>query len=564
MAVQTEPTTNGDVVVVGKKGEIGITLEETKDESELQPGNENTEITIVEKPAYEIDGDGNIRQEALAPKSKEADIEELDVIIVGAGISGINMGYRTQTMLKNKSFTILERRGRIGGTWDLMKYPGIRSDSDLYTFGFAWRPWKYAQPIAKGELIQQYMIECAQETGLDSHIRFHHRLVSAAWRSREQRWTLTTEITAPNTAAITKTFRTQFLVLGTGYYDHDKPLATVIPGLESFKGIIAHPQFWPQDLNYANKNIAVIGSGATAVTLTPALAETAAHVTMVQRSPSYIVSLPNRGTAKPWWIRIWPIEWQRQIVRWRYLFMGFVYRRFLSKDSDTTKKFLARITQAQLPEHIPYDPHFKPKYAPWAQRMCLTPNGDFFKGLRDKKVSMCTGAIESVVEDGIVMQDGTKIDADIIVTATGLHMKYGGNCHFDIDGEEFRFGEKYLWRGIMVQDMPNAALVLGYTKASWTLGADATASLVVRMIKHLDRNGLDSATPRMAKKDVVRITSAPGVMGLTSTYILRALHRLPKTSDQKPWKARGNYLEDNWDAQYGSLTTGMQFTKSVT
>jgi cation diffusion facilitator CzcD-associated flavoprotein CzcO len=466
-------------------------------------------------------------------------------------------------MLKNKSYVVLERRQDLGGTWDIMQYPGIRSDSDLFTFGFPWKPWNQGSPIAQGGLIKAYMKEAAAENGIDKHILFRHRLVDARWQSREQAWTLTVEATGEDGSKETKFFRGSFMVLGTGYYDYDVPLQTMIPGIENFKGKIIHPQFWPKDLDYKDKQVAVIGSGATAITLIPAMTKAIGNgkVTMVQRSPGYVVSLPNRLAPKPWWQRILPVWLSLRITRLRFLINGFIYRRFLSGDAEKTKLFLARITQAQLPAHIPYDPHFKPNYAPWTQRMCLCPDGDFFKALHSKKADVATGIIKNVQADGIELESGQKIDADIIITATGLRMKYGGNAEYYVDGEKILWGEKFLWRGVMVSDMPNMSIVQGYTKASWTLGADATAHMVVRMVKHLDSHKFSSCTPRVPKKDLVRITKATGVMGLTSTYILSALHRLPKTSDEAPWKGRGNYVQDIWDAKYSNINKGMQFTQ---
>lgn len=543
-----------------------------------------SEASIIDVKAME-EGDVEIIEEPAAPKSaleerilhcnlnvpddKPAEkvppvieLHDYDMIIVGAGISGINMAYRTQSMLKGKSYVILERRQNMGGTWDIMRYPGIRSDSDLYTFGFAWRPWNQGSPIAEGPLIAKYMKECAAETGIDKHIMYSHRVVEAQWQSREQAWTLEVEATSQDGTKTTKFFRGSFMVLGTGYYDYDTPLQTSIPGLENFKGKVVHPQFWPEDLKYKDKQVAVIGSGATAITLIPAMAAEIGEgkVTMVQRSPGYVVSLPNRVAPKAWWERILPLWLQHRITRLRFLLLGFIYRRFLSGDAEKTKIFLQRITQAQLPAHIPYDPHFKPNYAPWTQRMCLCPDGDFFKALHTKKADVATGIIQKVNEKGIQMEDGQTVDADIIVTATGLRMKYGGNANYYVDGEKIEWGEKFLWRGVMIQDMPNCAIVQGYTKASWTLGADATAHMVVRMVKHLDWHNFTSAVPRLSREQA-RITRATGVMGLTSNYILSALHRLPKTSDEAPWKGRGNYMKDIWDAKYSSINKGMQFTK---
>ncbi|KAF2431330.1 FAD/NAD(P)-binding domain-containing protein [Tothia fuscella] len=499
----------------------------------------------------------------ISKMEKPAEIHDVDVIIIGAGISGVNMSYRIQQHFPSKKYVVLEQRAAMGGTWDLMRYPGIRSDSDLHTFGFSWEPWAEKIPIAEGGKIVKYLKQCSEKYGIDKHILYNHKVKEANWQSREQNWTLTVEALGDNGEVTLKKFRGMFMVLGTGYYDYDKPMEAIIPGIENFKGQTIHPQFWPEDLDYKNKSMAVIGSGATAITLIPALAKAAAKVTMVQRSPSYVISFPNRVAAKKWWEKILPIRLQHQITRLRFLISGFLYRRYLSGDSDKMREFLGKITAAQLPKHIPFDPHFKPTYAPWTQRVCLSPDGDFFKALRDGNVDVATGVIDTVTENAIVLKSGQTIEADIIITATGLRMKYGGNVNFLVDGEKLNFGEKFLWRGVMIQDMPNSAIVQGYTKASWTLGADATATMVCRLIKHLNRNNLSSATPRIAEKDKVNVTVSPGVMGLTSTYIKNALHRLPRTSDMDPWKARSSYMQDMFDAQFASLKKGMQFTMAA-
>jgi cation diffusion facilitator CzcD-associated flavoprotein CzcO len=337
-----------------------------------------------------------------------------------------------------------------------------------------------------------------------------------------------------------------------------------INGLENFQGKVVHPQFWPEDLDYTGKTMAVIGSGATAITLIPALTKLAEKVTMVQRSPSYVISIPNRVKPRKWWEKLLPIRIQHQITRLRFLIGGFIYRRYLSGDSEKMRAFLAKITAAQLPKHIPFDPHFKPTYAPWTQRVCLSPDGDFFKALRDGKVDVATGIIDTVTENSIVLQSGQTIEADIIVTATGLQMKYGGNVDYYVDGEKINFGDKFMWRGVMIEDMPNMTIVQGYTKASWTLGADATATIFMRFLKHLKRNNYSSGTPRIADRNKVKpLSAAAGVMGLTSTYIKNAIHRLPKGSDEHPWKPRGSYLQDMFDAQFSSLKKGMQYTMAA-
>ncbi|KAE9962480.1 hypothetical protein BLS_000266 [Venturia inaequalis] len=503
-------------------------------------------------------------------ESKPIGVSDYDLVIVGAGISGINMAYRFQEHFRTGTYIVLEARKAMGGTWDLMKYPGIRSDSHLHSFGFEWKPWSEENPIAEGGKIVRYLKEATAENGIDEKIHYQHKVTKTSWQSREQKWTLEVDATGEAGEITKKLFRGKFMVLGTGYYDYDKAMTAEIPGIENFSGKVVHPQFWPEGLDYAHKKVAVIGSGATAITLVPAMAKMAEKVTMVQRSPSYIVSLPNRIRPKTWWERILPLWIQYKINRIRYMIGGFFYRRYLAQNSDQMRESLAKITQAQLPKHIPYDPHFKPRYRPWTQRVCVCPDGDFFKALHKGNVDIATGIISTVTPNSITMENGQNVEADIIVTATGLHIKYGGNADIYVDGEELKWGDKFFWRGVMIQDVPNMAFVMGYTMATWTLGADATATLVCRMIKHLERNKLTSATPRIpvvdvsgGQKEMVKLTSASGVMGLTSTYIKNAMHRLPKTSDDKPWRARGNYLEDMWDARWSSLSRGMQFVQAA-
>jgi cation diffusion facilitator CzcD-associated flavoprotein CzcO len=487
-------------------------------------------------------------------------VYDYDVIVIGAGISGVNCGYRLQTQLPDRSYVILEGRDNMGGTWDLFKYPGIRSDSDLQSYGFPWRPWSKDNPLATGDSILTYLKESAEMYGIDKKIKLRHKVKQLSWLSRQQKWTLTVESDEGE-----KAFRTPMVVLGTGYYDYDKPLEATIPGIENFQGQVVHPQFWPKDLNYADKRVAVIGSGATAITLIPALAEKAQKVVMVQRSPSYVVALPNRIGKPGWFMRLLPMWLRHSINRYRFIIRGLLARRRFSTNVEQVKAFLMKMTIAQLPKHIPYDPHFKPRYNPWDQRMCLCPDGDFFKALRDEKADVATGIIKTVNANGIQLESGQVIDADIIVTATGLRMKYGGSADFYVDGEKVHFGEKFFWRGVMIQDLPNLMIVRGYAKASWTLGADATAYFACRLLSHLKKNKFSSGVPRITNPDVVKPRGATtsGVMGLTSTYIKAALHRVPKTSDTAPWADRKGYLNDLWDAKYSSIDEGMQFTKAV-
>jgi cation diffusion facilitator CzcD-associated flavoprotein CzcO len=349
--------------------------------------------------------------------------------------------------------------------------------------------------------------------------------------------------------------------MGTGYYDYTKPLQAKIPGIENFQGKVLHPQFWPKDFDSTDRKIAVIGSGATAITLIPALAQTAAKVSMVQRSPTYVLGFPNRTNKRRWWEWILPNSWFHWLTRLRYLIGGIYIRRFLS-DPIKARVFIEKMNKKQLPAHIPHDPHFKPRYDPWTQRMCFCPDNDFFKALQKGNTDVVTGTIKTVTEDRLIMDDGHEVEADTIVTATGLRMQYGGNTKITIDGEPLIWGEKFLYRGIMISDVPNMAIVMGYTKASWTLGADATATMVMRLLKLMSSKNITSATPRLADSEekLRNVKRTPALMGLSSTYILTALHRLPKNLPEAPWRARENYLWDMWDSRFADLGRGMQFT----
>ncbi|KAK6386854.1 hypothetical protein LTS17_000116 [Exophiala oligosperma] len=475
-----------------------------------------------------------------------------DVIIIGAGISGINAAYRLQTQLPSYSYTILEARPRMGGTWDLFRYPGIRSDSDLITFGFAWNPWDKENPIADGTSIKQYMQKSASQYGIDKQIQYETSVASASWSSEDALWTLSVSVNGGQATFLT----TRFLIFGAGYYDYHTPLAAAIPGLENFKGHTIHPQFWPENLDYADKKVVVIGSGATAITLVPELAQKAASTTMLQRSPTYIVSLPNKVRMRPWWSRFMPRFLFSKLQRLFWIIRGrFIYN-WCMKNPEKAKALFAKGAVSQLPQSIPYDPHFKPSYSPWEQRLCICPDGDFYTALREGRANVETDTIESVVEDGIVLASGKKLDCDMIVTATGLKLQFAGGVKIEVDGKPVEIHSKYWWNGVMIQDIPNAAFVMGYPNASWTLGADATALFVCRFLKALDSKKQKAAAPYL--EDAGSLKPTPS-LPLTSTYVRLGSGSLPKASQDTPWVARRSYFEDVFFAKYGSLTKGMKF-----
>ncbi|KAI6714134.1 monooxygenase [Diplocarpon mali] len=484
------------------------------------------------------------------------DSVNLDVIIVGAGISGINAGYRVQNELPEYQYTILEARNAIGGTWDLFRYPGIRSDSDLHTFGFSWRPWSKPNSIADGPSIRKYIRESAEINGIDKKIRFHHKLLSSDWSSSTQRWSLTVDANGEK-----RNFTARFVIFSTGYYDYETPLKASIPGIDKFEGKKIHPQFWPEDYDYTGKKIVIIGSGATAITLLPSLAHKAAQVTILQRSPSYIMALPAVDPMGDF-VRKWLPTWvAHTIVRWKFLVLPFLFFKFCRSYPNAGRKIIRANTKQQLKgSALSHDPNFKPSYNPWEQRLCVCPDGDFFKALHRGNCDVVTDTIENVTTTGIRTSSGKTIDADVIITATGLKMQLAGGSRVTVDGRLINFADKFVWRGVMLQDIPNAAIVIGYTNASWTLGADATAVLVCRLLKHMDQNQQSSAVPWLG--DETKLKPSP-MLNLSSTYIEKAKGELPKAGDVAPWKPRANYLTDYWSTGYGNLTNGLQFSKSA-
>lgn len=474
-----------------------------------------------------------------------------DVIIVGAGISGINAAYRVQSELPGYSYALLEARDAIGGTWDLFRYPGIRSDSDLFTFGFSWQPWNQDNPIAEGGSISKYMRETAKLHGIDSHILLRHSLNSADWSTSDNTWSLSVDHDGQE-----KNYTARFIIFGTGYYDYKTPLQTSIPGLDNFEGQTIHPQFWPENLDYNDKKVVIIGSGATAVTLLPKMAEKANRVTMLQRSPTYILSLPNRNTNPLAWFL--PRSWFRKFQRISWIITSRIFFLFCQKFPAFARLILRLSVSRQLPKHVPHDPHFQPKYNPWDQRLCVCPDGDFFKSLHTGRAEVKTDTIDSVTEKGIKLNSGDELSADIIITATGLRLQIAGGAAISVDGKKIDISEKYLWNGVMLQDVPNASFVIGYTNASWTLGADATALFITRLLKNLENRKMVAAIPSM--KDSSNLQQRP-LLNLNSTYVSVASKDLPKAADRGPWQPRDNYLSDYMFSQYGKLDQELQLVK---
>ncbi|GJD58271.1 flavin-containing monooxygenase [Methylobacterium dankookense] len=485
-------------------------------------------------------------EDATQPEAPPA--EHLDVLVIGAGISGISAGHALQTRCPDKSYAILEAREALGGTWDLFRYPGLRSDSDLYTFGFSFRPWTEDKSIADAASILAYLRETAAAFGIDRRIRYRQRVVSAAWSTKEARWTVAVEAGPEGRRLI---YTCSFLYVCAGYYDYDAGYLPDWPGMERFGGRIVHPQAWPEDLDHAGQRVVVIGSGATAVTLVPEMAKTAAHVTMLQRSPTYIVALPAKDHIANWMKRRLPLGLAHRLARWKNIALSLAFYQFARRQPEVmTRKILGAI-RSQLGRDYDVGRHFTPRYKPWDQRLCLAPDGDLFKAIRRGRASVETDAIESFTETGLQLASGTHLPADIIVTATGLRVKMMGGVQISVDGRTPDPVQSYLYRGMMLSDVPNLALAIGYTNASWTLKCELTAGFVCRLIRRMDATGNAWCMPRRGEA-----TGEEPLIGFTSGYIERARHLMPKQGASRPWKLHQNYVLDLATLRYGRLDDG--------
>jgi len=476
--------------------------------------------------------------------------EHVDVLIVGAGLSGIGAACHLQTDCPGKTYAILEAREASGGTWDLFRYPGIRSDSDMFTLGYAFQPWTEARAIADGPSILNYIRETAREHGVERRIRYGRRVVRASWSSAEARWTVEVERAEDGER---EQLTCSFLYGCTGYYRYDEGYSPEFPGAERFSGRIVHPQHWPQDLDYAGKRVVVIGSGATAVTLIPAMAEQGAgHVTMLQRSPSYVFSLPGSDPLAEL-IRRWlPPKRAYPIVRWKNVLMASLMYQLSRRRPEFMKRLLRRGVEARLPAGFDVDRHFRPSYEPWDQRLCLVPDGDLFKTIRDGKASIVTDQIETFTETGIRLASGEELAADVIVTATGLNLLVFGGIGLEVDGREVAVSETVGYKGIMFSGLPNLALTLGYTNASWTLKADLAASWVCRLLNHMDAHGYAVVTPRRPDPS----EPVHPFIDLRSGYVLRSIDQLPKQGARHPWRLHQNYPRDVLLLKRGAIDDG--------
>jgi monooxygenase len=478
--------------------------------------------------------------------------EHFDVLIVGAGLSGIGAGYHLQQKCPGKSYVILEGRDCIGGTWDLFRYPGIRSDSDMFTLGYSFKPWTDPKAIADGPSILKYVRETATENGIDKKIRFRHRVKRASWSTKDARWTIEAERGTGEGAADVVRFTCNFLFSCSGYYRYTDGYTPEFAGRDDFKGQIIHPQKWPDKLDYAGKRVVVIGSGATAVTLVPAMAETAGQVTMLQRSPTYVVARPEQDQLAISLRKRFGDKLAYHIIRWRNVLLGLFFFQFARRRPARFKKMvLGGVRMALGPD---YDlANFNPSYNPWDQRLCLVPDGDLFRSIKQKRASVVTAEIDRFTERGIRLKDGSELEADIVITATGLVLQLLGGMEAIVDGRAVDFAKTMNYKGMMYSDVPNLASAFGYTNASWTLKCDLTCEYVCRLINYMDRHGYKQCMPHNVDSSIEQLPA----LDFSSGYVQRALPMLPKQGSKRPWRLFQNYALDIVTLRFGKVDDGV-------
>ncbi|MCB1256140.1 MAG: NAD(P)/FAD-dependent oxidoreductase [Microthrixaceae bacterium] len=476
---------------------------------------------------------------SAAPKAsvdKSQSAEEFDVLIIGAGLSGVGAAHHLQTSCPWATYAVLESRDSMGGTWDLFRYPGIRSDSDMFTLSYEFKPWKGEKSISDGESILNYIKETAAEAGIDEHIRYGHKVVGTNWSSEDSRWHVTAERNDGSKLDLTA----KFIISCTGYYRYDKGYVPDFKGMDSFEGTIAHPQHWPEDLDYEDKLVIIIGSGATAITLVPAMAPLADHVTMLQRSPTYLLSLPAKNPIADLARKALPGAISGPLVRWS-LAMGTlgIYNISRAAPGLVRSRLLSRVKRA-LPKGYDVDRHFTPKYAPWDQRLCVVTDGDLFREIKKGTVDVRTDNIVEFTPKGILLESGDELQADIIVPATGLDVLFLGGINLCVDGEQVDPGERLSYKGTMLEGVPNLAIMFGYANASWTLKADLSANYVCRLLNHMHVNDLDFCIPEQGEDAGEHLP----LLGLSSGYIQRSVDRLPKQGEKFPWQVHQSYIKD--------------------
>jgi len=477
-------------------------------------------------------------------------IEHFDVLIIGAGLSGIGAGYHLQIRCPGRSYVILEGRERIGGTWDLFRYPGVRSDSDMYTLGYSFRPWEEAKAIADGPSILKYVQDTARDYGIQRNIRFGHQVRRAFWSTQDAQWTVEVE---RGSAKELVQFSCNFLFMCGGYYSYAGGYTPEFPGAQRFAGRIVHPQKWTDDIDYAGKRVVVIGSGATAVTLVPELAKTAAHVTMLQRSPTYVVARPAQDDMANR-LRVYlPSMLAYQITRWKRVLLGMYFFNLCRRDPARARRLILGGVRMALGPDYDVDKHFTPRYNPWEQRLCLLPDGDLFRAIRAGRASVVTDHIETLTEKGVKLTSGLELEADLIVTATGLNLEVLNGVQIRVDGERVDPARTLSYKGMMYSGVPNLASSFGYTNASWTLKCDLTCEYVCRLLNHMQKRGLRQCTPRNSD---ATITAQPWI-DFSSGYVQRSLHKFPKQGSRAPWKLHQNYARDILLLRFGRLEDGV-------
>ncbi|HEU5416676.1 MAG TPA: NAD(P)/FAD-dependent oxidoreductase [Streptosporangiaceae bacterium] len=478
--------------------------------------------------------------------------EHVDVLIVGAGLSGIGAAHHLQAAFPAKTYLILEARDAIGGTWDLFRYPGVRSDSDMFTLGYRFRPWTQARAIADGPSILSYVRETAADAGIDQHIRFGHRVTSASWSSATARWT----VTASHAGQVTSV-TCSFLLMCSGYYRYDEGYRPQFPGAAEFGGQLADPQHWPAGLDYAGKQVVVIGSGATAVTIVPAMAQTAAHVTMLQRSPTYILSLPAEDAIATRLRRLLGARRGYAVTRWKNVLVSTAIYQLSQRRPRLVRRLIRKLALQQLPAGYDVDTHFNPAYNPWDQRLCLVPDGDLFTAIRDGRASIVTDRIETFTKRGLRLESGRELPADIVVTATGLQLLAFGEAQLTVDDRPVRLPETMAYKGMMLSGVPNFAFTIGYTNASWTLKADLVSEFACRLLGHMDARGYDTCVP-VVDPGVAR----QPLLDFAAGYVLRSIDQFPRAGSRAPWRLGMSYLSDVITLRYGRISDGtMRFSR---
>ncbi|MCB1536501.1 MAG: NAD(P)/FAD-dependent oxidoreductase [Rhodoblastus sp.] len=474
--------------------------------------------------------------------------EHFDVLVVGAGLSGVGAGYWLQNLCPNKSYAIIEARARKGGTWDLFRYPGIRSDSDMFTLGYSFKPWTDSKAIADGPSILRYIDETARENGIDQKIRYSQRMISAAWSSADARWTVEVDTAEGRTR-----YTCGFLYMCSGYYRYDHGHLPAFAGMGDFEGQIVHPQAWPENLDYAAKRVIVIGSGATAMTLVPEMAKRAAHVTMVQRSPTYVVARPSNDAVADWLRARLPAKAAYALSRWKNVLFGMYFYNLCKRKPEKVKAYLLKLVREQLPAGYDVGRDFTPRYNPWDQRLCLITDGDLFAAIRENRASVATGAVERFTPKGLRLADGREIEADIIVTATGLELQMLGGATLSVDGQPVEPGKTLNYKGMMFSDVPNMAATFGYTNASWTLKADLIGEYVCRILNLMDAKDQRIVVAHNDDPDM----PVESFVDFSSGYFQRVIDQLPKQGARKPWKLYQNYAKDLLALRYGKVEDGV-------